>query len=104
MYRKFAIAVLIVAPIMVMGAQAFMPRVRPKGQSVAQESARHDMSPQMKSAMSAPPLAFAPPPNPSDFAKPTPGAWQPTVPSSDPDTGAPEPPPGASGNMVDIHY
>lgn len=104
MYRKFAIAVLIVAPIMVMEAQAFMPRVRLKDQSAAQESARHDMSPQMKSAMSAPPLAFAPTPNPSDLAKPTPGAGQPIVPSSDLDIGASAPPSGASGNVVDTHY
>ena len=79
MYRKFAVAVLIIAPIIVMGVQSLLPAAKPTVQQGAPTTVPSEATPSTATpAPSAPPGAFAPPPDPSDFSKPMPGAGQPS--------------------------
>ncbi|MEA3541453.1 MAG: hypothetical protein U9R77_04955 [Pseudomonadota bacterium] len=88
LYRNFAIATLVAAPLIVLAVQNFVPTV-PFGPQRAADAPYPDAAPPPVVAPTmAPPAQPAPPP-PADFATPVPAAGQPL-----PDAGMPMLAPG----------
>ncbi|MAN11668.1 MAG: hypothetical protein VX205_16315 [Pseudomonadota bacterium] len=100
LYRNFAIATLVAAPLIVLAVQNFMPPAPSDPQGAADAPHPDAAPPPVVAPTVAPPAPPAPPP-PADFANPLPAAGQPLpeagMPMLAPGQGLPQAPAAPNG-------
>ena len=100
MYRSFAIATLVAAPVIVMAVQNFLP-APPSGVQDQPPATPATPAPAPLVAPNAAPAVPAPSPPSADFAPPMPAAGEPLPgagqPMLSPGQGLPQPPPSTNG-------